>query len=263
MNQIVRIIPVLFIKNGLIVRSQNFSRHQFLGNVIEQAQRLNDYNVDELVYIDISRDSNYELGTRKDALVKSKNDIISIIKDISKVCFMPLTIGGKIKSVKDAVIRIRAGADKIIINSLLLKKLNIVKKIISEIGSQAVVASIDYKVVDGKLIIFTDYGNTNTNIELLDFVKKLEKIEVGEIFVQNIDFDGAQSGFDIESIKKIVKKTSLPIIACSGAGEADHFKEVLKIKNLTAVAAGNYFNYKERSYPLIKKELKKSKINVR
>ena len=106
MKEIVRIIPVLFIKNGLIVRSQNFSRHQFLGNVIEQAQRLNDYSVDELVYIDISRDDNYDLGTRGDALVKSKDDIISIIRDISKVCFMPLTIGGKIKSVKDAVSRI-------------------------------------------------------------------------------------------------------------------------------------------------------------
>ena len=262
MNEIIRIIPVLFIKDGLIVRSQNFSKHQFIGNVIEQAKRLNDYNVDELVYIDISRNDNYDLG-RDDLLVKSREDIISIIKDISKVCFMPLTFGGKIRSVNDAINRIRAGADKIIINSLLLKDLNIVKKIVSEIGSQAIVASIDYKIVNGKSIVFNNFGQNNTNIELLDFLKKIENLKVGEIFIQNVEFDGAQSGFDLKTIKKVIEKTNLPIIACSGAGLTEHFLEVLKIKNLSAVAAGNYFNYTERSYPLIKKELKKHNINVR
>ena len=121
MSKIIRIIPVLFIKDGLIVRSQNFSKHQFIGNVIEQAKRLNDYNVDELVYIDITRSKNYDLG-RDDLLVKPKEDIISIIKDISKVCFMPLAFGGKIRNVTDAVDRIRAGADKIVINSLFYEK---------------------------------------------------------------------------------------------------------------------------------------------
>ena len=97
---IIRIIAVLFIKDGLIVRSQSFSRHQYLGNVIEQAKRLNDYNVDELVYIDISRSSEYDLK-RDDLRIKSKRDIITIIQDISKVCFMPLTFGGKIRNVKN------------------------------------------------------------------------------------------------------------------------------------------------------------------
>ena len=125
--EIKRVLAVLFIKEGLIVRSQNFSRHQFIGNVIEQAKRLNDYNVDELVYIDISRGDNYDLN-RDDLLVKSKNDIMSIINDISKVCFMPLTFGGKIRTVNDAVKRIRAGADKITLNTLLFKDKDEVKK---------------------------------------------------------------------------------------------------------------------------------------
>lgn len=262
MQEILRIIPVLFIKNGLIVRSQNFYKHQFIGNVIEQAKRLNDYDVDELVYIDISRNDNYDLG-RDDLLVKSKHDIMSIIKDISKVCFMPLTFGGGIRSVDDAVNRIRAGADKITINSLLYKDLNIVKKIISEIGSQAVVASIDYKIINEKLIIFNNFGQDNTNIELIDFLKKIENLGVGEFFIQNVELDGMQKGFDLNNIKKIVNSVNLPVIACSGAGAAEHFLEVVKIKGLSAVAAGNYFNYKERSYPLIKKELKDFNINVR
>ena len=262
MKDIIRIIPVLFIKNGLIVRSQNFEKHQFIGNVIEQAKRLNDYNVDELVYIDISRNDKYDLG-RDDLLVKSKSDILSIIKNISKVCFMPLTFGGGIKTVDDAVNRIRAGADKITINSLLFSDLNIVKKIISEIGSQAVVASIDYKEVNKKMKVFKHFGQEDTDFNLIDFIKRIEDLGVGEFFIQNIKFDGMQKGFDIGNIKNIVKSVKIPVIACSGAGSLEHFLEAVKIGGLSAIAAGNYFNYKERSYPIVKKELKNHNINVR
>lgn len=262
MKDILRIIPVLFIKNGLIVRSQNFEKHQFIGNVIEQAKRLNDYNVDELVYIDITRNNKYDLG-RDDLFIKSQKDIISIIKNISKVCFMPLTFGGGIKTVTDAVNRIRAGADKITINSLLFTDLNVVKKIISEIGSQAVVASIDYKEINNKLKIFKHFGQEETNLNLIYFIKKIEDLGVGEFFIQNIKLDGMQKGFDINNIKKVVKSVNIPVVACSGAGSLEHFLEVVKIKGLSAIAAGNYFNYKERSYPIIKKELKNSKANVR
>jgi imidazole glycerol-phosphate synthase subunit HisF len=262
MKEILRIIPVLFIKNGLIVRSQNFQKHQFIGNVIEQAKRLNDYNVDELVYIDITRNNNYDMG-RDDLLIKSQKGIMSIIKEISKVCFMPLTFGGGIRSVEDAVNRIRAGADKIVINSLLFKDLDLVKKIISEIGSQAVVASLDYKIIKKKLIIFNNFGKNNTKMELINFLKKIENLGVGEFFIQNIDLDGLQKGFDIKNIKKIVNSVNLPVIACSGAGSIKHFLDAVKIKGLSAVAAGNYFNYTERSYPLTKKKLKNLNINVR
>ena len=262
MKDIIRIIPVLFIKNGLIVRSQNFEKHQFIGNVIEQAKRLNDYNVDELVYIDISRNYKYDLG-RDDLLVKSQSDIISIIENISKVCFMPLTFGGGIKTVNDAVNRIRAGADKITINSLLFSDLNIEKKIISEIGSQAVVASIDYKEVNKKMKVFKNFGQEDTDLNLIDFIKRIEDLGVGEFFIQNINFDGMQNGFDIGNIKNIVKSVNIPVVACSGAGSIEHFLEAVKIEGLSAIAAGNYFNYKERSYPIVKKELKNSNINVR
>tara|TARA_Y100001970_G_scaffold271226_1_gene366134 strand:+ start:8140 stop:8928 length:789 start_codon:yes stop_codon:yes gene_type:complete len=262
MENIKRIVAVLFIKDGLIVRSQNFSKHQYIGNVIEQAKRLNDYNIDELVYIDISRTENYDLG-RDDLFIKSKKDILTIIGDISKVCFMPLTFGGKIRSLKDAVVRIRAGADKITINHLLFHKPDEVKKIVKNIGSQAVVASIDYKVVDGKSLVFNNFGKKNTGLDLFEFLKSVESLGVGEIFLQNINNDGSQTGFDLENIEKSVEATSLPLIACSGAGSSNHFVDVLKIKNISAVAAGNIFNYTERSYPRIKQEIKKYIKNVR
>ena len=260
--EIKRVLAVLFIKNGLIVKSQNFLKHQFIGNVIEQAKRLNDYNVDELVYIDISRSENYDLN-RDDLLIKSKNDIMSIIKDISKVCFMPLTFGGKIRSLDGAINRIRAGADKITLNTLLFKNTNMVKEIVKNLGTQAVVASVDYKCINKKPIVFTDFGKYNSNLPLLEFLKKVEDLGCGEIFLQNIDFDGKQQGYDLETIENCVSTVSIPLVACSGAGNAQHFIDVLKIKNLSGAAAGNIFNYTERSYPRIKKEIKKILSDVR
>lgn len=262
MQNIIRIIPVLFIKDGLIVRSQSFTKHLFIGNVIEQAKRLNDYNVDELIYIDISRENKYDLG-RDDLFVKSKEDILSIISSISKVCFMPLSFGGKIRTVKDATSRIRAGADKIIINTLLFNNDKIVSEIVKEIGSQAVIGSIDYKIINKEIFVFNNFGKNNTRVKLFDFIKIVEDLNIGELFLQNIDKDGSQNGYDIETIQKVVDKTSLPVIACSGAGNAEDFIDPVKIKNISGVAAGNLFNYTERSYPNVKKILKNNKLNVR
>lgn len=262
MKNILRIIPVLFIKNGLITRSQLFEKHQIIGNVIEQAKRLNTYNVDELIYIDISRDDIYDLG-RDDLSLKSYNSVEKIIEEISNVCFMPLTYGGKIRNLNQALKIVRAGADKIILNSLLFENKHEVKRIAQNIGSQAIVASIDYKVIDGLMYCFKNFGTVNTKIKLMDFLKQLEDMGVGEFFLQNIEKDGMKNGFDIDNMAKIIEKTSLPVIACSGAGSINDFIEVAKLNNLSAVAAGNYFNFTEHSYPTIKKELKKININVR
>jgi imidazole glycerol-phosphate synthase subunit HisF len=262
MNNFLRVIPVLFIKNGLITRSQLFEKHQIIGNIIEQAKRLNTYNVDELIYVDISRDELYDLG-RDDLSIKNYNSIDQIIEEISKVCFMPLTFGGKIRNLFQAINIIRAGADKIILNTLLFENVNEVKKIVKNIGSQAVIASIDYKVKDGVMYCFKNYGKIITKFKVLDFLKKCEDLGVGEFFLQNIDKDGMKSGFDIENLEKIINKTSLPVIACSGAGSINDFIQASQINNLSAIAAGNYFNFTEHSYPVIKKELKSKKINVR
>jgi len=262
MKNIARIIAVLFIKDGLIVRSQGFVKHQYIGNVIEQAQRLNYYNVDELIYIDISRNNIYDLG-RDDLYIKTKKNIFKIIKDVSKVCFMPLTFGGKIRSKEDAINLIRSGADKIIINHMLLHNREEVLRIVQNIGSQAVVASIDYRIINNEPLVFDSFGKINTKLNLFKFLKTIENICVGEIFLQNIDNDGSQKGFDIPTIRQAIKTVSLPVVACSGAGNARHFIDILKLKDISGIAAGNIFNYTERSYPNIKKEIKKIYKNVR
>lgn len=261
MNKPLRIIPVLFIKNGLIVRSKNFNFHQVIGNVIEQAKRLSNWNVDELIYVDISRNEKYDLG-RDDLSIKSLNNIKDIIEEISKCCFMPLTFGGKIRTVKDAVNLIRWGADKITINTLLLENKNEVKNIIKNLGSQAVVASVDYQYINNEFYICRNFGKEITDIKLKDFLKEIEDLGVGELFLQNIKNDGSAKGFDIY-IENQISSLTIPVILCSGAGNEEHFVHASTINNLSALAAGNYFNFKELSYPNVKKKLTKSKIFVR
>lgn len=258
----IRVIPVLFIKNGLIVRSQNFSRHQVIGNVINQAKRLNDWMADELICIDISEEKFYD-SRRDDHQVKSINNIIDIIREMSKVVFMPFSFGGGIRTVDDANIRIRSGADKIVINSLIFDSVNTVSKIIKILGSQAVVASIDYKIENGNPMVYSDSGKKKIKKNLFEIVKYCEDLGVGEIFVQNIDLDGASMGYDINILEEVVKNSKLPVVACSGAGNDFHFKDVAKIKDISGIAAGNFFNFSERSYPRVKKFLKKEGINVR
>ena len=257
-----RIIPVLFIKNGLIVRSQNFNRHQVIGNVLDQARRLHEWNADELIYIDISREETYDLG-RDDLRVNSMDNIETIISEIGKICFMPLTFGGGIRNQNDAIMMVRSGADKVTLNTLLHENKNSVKNIISILGSQAVVGSIDYLIEENEAFVVKLNGTKKTKKSLLDFVAYIEDMGVGEIFLQNINFDGKARGYDIETIEKVVEKASIPVIACSGAGKPDHFMEIAKIDKLSAIAAGNYFNFKELSYPNVKKELKENSFNVR
>ena len=146
-SDIIRLIPVLLIKNGLIVRSQNFHRHQVIGNVVSQAQRLSDWNADELIYIDISREKVYDTG-RDDVRVKSTGSILKIVQQISDVCLMPLSFGGGIRTIEDAVSRIRSGADKVIVNYLLFEAPTLVSEMITILGGQALVASLDYRKLD-------------------------------------------------------------------------------------------------------------------
>jgi imidazole glycerol-phosphate synthase subunit HisF len=261
-NNMIRLIPVLFIKNGLIVRSQFFRRHQVIGNVVSQAQRLSEWNADELVYIDISREQRFDSG-RDDVKVKSAGSIISIIQQISDVCLMPLAFGGGIRSTKDAVDRIRMGADKVVVNSLLFESPDIVSDMAQVLGGQAIMGSLDYRIIDGKPLIYKHFGIQATKMDLIDMALRCEDLGVGELLLQEVDRDGAACGYGLEEIDRVLHAVSIPVIACSGAGTTQHFVEVAKLNGLSGIAAGNYFNFSERSYPNIKQALRSAGVNVR
>ena len=257
-----RLIPVLYIKNGLIVRSEDFSYHQNIGNIVNEASRYNQWNVDELIYIDISRTSDYDLR-RDDHKIKSYHSKLEILTEISKVCFMPLTFGGGIRGIEDIDLLIKNGADKITLNTGAIKNPTLIHEAAKKYGSQAVVISIDYRIVDGSALVFSDFGQINTRILLNDWIAEAEKNGAGEIFINCIDRDGKANGYDIKTIGEAVESTKLPLIACGGAGDDFDFVDLAKATKVSAIAAGNMFHYTERSYPRAKQLLKKNNINVR
>jgi imidazole glycerol-phosphate synthase subunit HisF len=257
-----RLIPVLYIKNGLIVRSEDFSYHQNIGNVINEAHRYNEWDVDELIYVDISRDKEYD-SRRDDHKIQSFGSIEEIIAAISKVCFMPLTFGGGIRSTEQIDYVIRSGADKVTVNTGAFENPRIIQDTAKRYGAQCVVVSIDYRLIDNRPIVFTHYGSKNTTVELVDWIKEVEKLGAGEVFINAIDRDGKGNGFDIETIGRTVESTRLPVIAAGGAGDPSDFVELAKKTGVSAIAAGNWFHFVERSYPRAKQTLRKHGINVR
>ncbi len=257
-----RLIPVLYIKNGLIVRSEDFSYHQNIGNVVNEAKRYNEWKVDELIYVDISREKNYDLR-RDDHKIKSYSSIENIMRNIAKVCFMPLTVGGGIRTMEDIDFRIRNGADKITLNTGAFENPKLISEAAKKYGSQAIVISIDYKIIKNRPIVFTNWGKKNTKKDIFSWIKKCEQLGAGEIFLNSIDRDGKANGYDIATIKKVVVSTKLPVIVCGGAGSLNDFVNLAKRVNVSAIAAGNIFHFTELSYPRTKELLKQNKLNFR
>jgi cyclase len=257
-----RLIPVLYIKNGLIVRSEGFSYHQNIGNIINEAKRYNEWDIDELIYIDISREKVYDMR-RDDHKVKSVDNIEMIIKEISKVCFMPLTFGGGIRTMSDIDLRVRNGADKITLNTAAVNDPLLITQAAEKYGAQCIVISVDYRKIDGRSIVFSNNGTISTGMEVTEWIKRCKGYGAGEIFLNSIDRDGKAEGYDMETISAAVQCTNLPVIACGGTGDEYDFVDLAQQTKVAAIAAGNWFHFVERSYPRAKKTLKNNNINVR
>jgi len=253
---------VLYIKNGVIVRSEDFNYHQVIGNVFNEARRYNDWNVDELIYIDISREKTYDSG-RDDHKVEAVHSMEDILKTVAKTCFMPLTFGGGIRSLQQIDYLIRNGADKITLNTGAIDNPGLIREAALKYGSQAVVLSIDYKVIEGNPVVFSNFGQTNTGTSLFDWIRETGQLGAGEIFMNAIDRDGKATGYDIATIGGVVQQTSLPVIACGGAGDEYDFLDLAQATKVSGIAAGNWFHFVEQSYPRAKKLLKKHTIHVR
>ncbi len=254
-----RLIPVLFLKNGLIVRSEGFHDFREFGNPINQLERLNDWEADELIYIDITRDGEHNLK-RDDHKIRVANNTLDVLRDISKQCFMPLTFGGRIKTFDEAAKYIQNGADKIIVNTQAYesdRSTGIIEQIAHHFGSQCAVVGIDVKKrLRGDHEMFVEQGRKLvSNYTPVQWAKRAEEKGAGEIFLNSIDRDGSASGYDLEIIEAVSSAVRIPVIACGGAGSFDDFVEVFQKTSASAVAAGNIFNFTENAYIRAKKEL--------
>ena len=257
-----RLIPVVLLKNGYLVQSKSFKEFRKIGNPKTSILRFSEWQSDELIFLDISRDSNYNLN-REDLNFKNNNNLIDIIKDISKVSFMPITIGGKIKELKDVENYLLNGADKVSINSQAQIKPDFINQVAKEFGSQCIVNSIDIKKIDDDYKIFYNHGKTLSNYSFADWIKKSQDMGTGEFLINSIDKDGLGNGFDLRLASLAKEICKVPVIFCGGAGNFDHFSELIKNSGLEAVAAANFFQFSEQSIFLTKKSLYDKGLNFR
>jgi imidazole glycerol-phosphate synthase subunit HisF len=253
-----RLIPCIFLKEGMIVRSEDFSIHQVVGNPINQVARFSDWAVDEIVYIDISRSENYD-NRRSDHKIKISNDKFSLLREISRNVFVPLAFGGGIRTVQDIENVLQNGADKVVLNTGMYIDENLLKGAVSIFGSQALVACVDYK--DG--FVYFEHGSLKSNHTILQWCEIIQNQGIGEIILNDISRDGKGVGYDVDTISKIVDVANVPVVALGGAGDYFDFGECFEEANPSAVAAGNIFHFKEHSYFYVKKELEKEGVDIR
>jgi len=257
-----RLIPILLLKNGSLVQSRNFIKFQRIGSPIPVIKRLSQWASDELIYLDISRDNKYDIN-RDDLKFINSNNILDIIEHISKETFMPITIGGKIKTLEDIEIRLKKCADKVSINSEAFRNKNFIKEAAKEFGSQCIVGSIDVKKINNAYEVFIDHGKTATETNVIEWVKTLQDLGIGEILLNSIDRDGLGVGYDLDLLNIIDDIIKVPLIISGGVGKYEDFEKGLNFKSVDGVAAANIFHYRDQSLFFAKKSLFEKGFNVR
>lgn len=259
-----RLIVCLLIKNGLVVRSELFKTHQVIGNPIDTVQRLSGWNVDELIILDISESNHHDMR-RDDLHVSYKGTgTLDLLEQISNVCFMPLSFGGRIDTLENISDRLACGADKVIINTMAIENPKLISDGAKAFGSQCIVVSIDVKInAVGEYEVYTNGGTNATGIGPIAHAVQMEKLGAGEIFLNSIDRDGIGNGYDLELVKSIAEAVSIPVIACGGVGSYKHFVEGIKDGNASAVCAANIFHFFEQSYLRAKKHCTESGLTMR
>ena len=250
-----RLIPVVLIKNGWVVQSNNFNRYKNIGHPIPTIKRLSNFCSDEIIIIDISKNDFYE-NRREDMNYNFKEDIITILKEISQVIFMPVAIGGKIRDVSAARLRIENGAEKIVVNTLCIENKKEIEKMSKSFGSQAIVASIDYKKIDNYYYVIKN-GDKILPLDPIKHAKNLVESGIGEIFLNSVDRDGLKIGYDLDYLKEFCEKIKIPVIGCGGAGEWEDMYKLSSETKCDGIAAANIFHHIEHSVYLAKEYLTK------
>ena len=228
-----RVIPVLLLKNGGLVKTRKFNNSKYVGDPINAIKIFNQKEVDEMIFLDICASKNDELPD------------FDLIKDIASECFMPLAYGGGIKDLDCAERLINVGIEKIVINSAAIENMEFIYELSQNLGSQSVVVSIDIKKTFlGSYKIYSHTRDNFISYRLDDFLIEIQNYGAGEIFINSVDLDGMMSGYDLVLLDKIMKKVKIPIVFCGGAGSLDDLKIVSNIYKYTGLAAGSLFVFK-------------------
>ncbi len=246
-----RIIPCLDVKNGRVVKGINFIDLKDAGDPVEQAKIYSNGGADEICFLDITASN------------ENRDTIYDVVKETSKKCFVPLTVGGGIRSVSDINKLLNCGADKVSINTAAVQNSGVVVESSKKFGSQCIVVAIDVKKNGDIWEVFTHGGRNKTGIDAIEFAKKMEESGAGELLVTSMDRDGTQVGYDIDLMSNISSKVNIPVIASGGVGNLDHLVEGIKLGNASAVLAASIFHYGKYSIKQAKQYLDLKGIPVR
>ncbi len=247
-----RIIPCLDVKDGRVVKGINFVNIRDAGDPVELAKYYSDAGADEIVFLDIT------------ATHEARQTVADVVARTAEQVFVPLTVGGGIRTLEDFQLLLRAGADKISINSAAVKDPALISKAAERFGSQCVVLAADAKMQpDGHYEVVVEGGRRFTGIDLLDWVTEAEKRGAGEILLTSMDADGTKAGFDLPMLQKVTEAVRIPVIASGGCGSLAHFAEVFEKTDVDAALAASLFHFGELTVAQVKKYLQERDIPVR
>jgi len=245
-----KIIPCMDIKNGRVVKGTKFKNIENVADPVEMAKYYMETGADELIFYDIA------------ASAEEKPIFYDLIKKVKAEISIPYIVGGGIQTIEDADKVIDCGADKISINSGVIKRPEFLAELAKKYGSPAVIFSMDVKMVDGVYRVFSDAGKNNTGIDALEWTRQGVENGVGELVINSIDTDGVKCGYDIAMLERISSISNTPIVASGGAGKLEDFYEVFRIKNVESALAARVFHYKEINIRELKRYLKNKDVDV-
>ncbi|HLN56567.1 MAG TPA: imidazole glycerol phosphate synthase subunit HisF [Bacteroidales bacterium] len=246
-----RIIPCLDIKNGRTVKGVNFINLRDAGDAVELAKTYAGQGADELVFLDIT------------ATVENRKTLASLVERIAAGINIPFTVGGGINTVEDVSLLIKAGADKITINSSAVRKPELIRQIAAQFGSQCVVVAIDTRLTENDWMVVIDGGRTLTDLNTIMWARKAEELGAGEILLTSMNNDGTKTGFSTDITGRVSNAVNIPVIASGGAGTMSHFRDVFFNTSCSAALAASIFHFGEIRIPDLKMFLKEQNIEVR
>ena len=246
-----RIVPCLDVKDGRTVKGVNFVNLRDAGDAIELAKAYAAQGADELVFLDIT------------ATVEKRATLCSLVRRIAQEIDIPFTVGGGVQCLDDAVALLRAGAEKISVNTAAVRDPSLISTLAREFGSQCIVAAIDAKRVGPHWKVFTHGGREETNLEVLGWAAELERRGAGELLLTSMDHDGTKGGFAIELTRLVSEARGIPVIASGGAGTPEHFREVFQAGKADAALAASVFHFGEIRIPELKRYLRSGGIPMR
>ncbi|MEP1152077.1 MAG: imidazole glycerol phosphate synthase subunit HisF [Balneola sp.] len=246
-----RIIPCLDIKEGRTVKGVNFEGLRDAGDPVELAQRYSNEGADELVFLDIT------------ATLEKRKTLIELVKRIAHEINIPFTVGGGIKTVDEIEELLKAGADKVSLNSSIVKDPDLINRASEAFGAQAIVAAVDAKRVGSAWSVFIKGGTEDTGKDAIEWMQEVEERGAGEILLTSMDRDGTKSGFDLELLSRVNEIVNIPVIASGGAGTIQHCIDAVQISKTDAVLAASIFHFKEIEIVALKKAMREEGISVR